>query len=350
MLSLWKRHLKSCPHKDIYYRRCACPVWAQGAFQGEFIRKSLDTRSWERGIEIIREWEDSQNAEVLDIEAAGLRFLEDAKARHLSAETQNKYKFLFREMAGFFGTKELNGISVDDLSAYRESWKLAPITALKKFERVKAFLSFSKARGWVKENRAVFLKTPKVTFAPTLPFTKEEFEKLMWATEVYPLKGIYGERSRRRIKTFVMTLRYTGLRIRDVIRLKREHVSGGKIQLYTQKTGQQVYIPIPPDLEKILGETRGEPYLFWSGLGNEKSCVGDWQRSLRRLGKLAGVHVHAHRFRDTFSVSLLEAGVPIETVSVLLGHSGIKITEKHYSPWVKSRQENLEKEIRKTWV
>lgn len=38
---------------------------------------------------------------------------------------------------------------------------------------------------------------------------------------------------------------------------------------------------------------------------------------------------HAHRFRDTFAVGLLQAGVPIERVSVLLGHSSIKVTEKY---------------------
>jgi integrase len=31
-----------------------------------------------------------------------------------------------------------------------------------------------------------------------------------------------------------------------------------------------------------------------------------------------------------------------ERVSVLLGHSSIKVTEKYYSPWVRSRQEQLE--------
>jgi integrase len=58
---------------------------------------------------------------------------------------------------------------------------------------------------------------------------------------------------------------------------------------------------------------------------------------------------HAHRFRDTFAVELLLAGVPIDHVSILLGHSSVKVTEKHYSPWVKARQDQLEQAVRKTW-
>jgi len=41
---------------------------------------------------------------------------------------------------------------------------------------------------------------------------------------------------------------------------------------------------------------------------------------------------HSHRFRDTFAVALLAKGVSLENVSVLLGHSSVKITEGHYKP------------------
>jgi len=49
-------------------------------------------------------------------------------------------------------------------------------------------------------------------------------------------------------------------------------------------------------------------------------------------------------------VSLLLKGVPLDSVSKLLGHSSIKITERHYAPWVKARQEQLEAEVRRLWI
>ena len=57
-----------------------------------------------------------------------------------------------------------------------------------------------------------------------------------------------------------------------------------------------------------------------------------------------------HRFRDTFTVELLLSGVPLERVSVLLGHSSTRITEKHYAPWGKDRQAQLEADVRRTWT
>jgi hypothetical protein len=53
--------------------------------------------------------------------------------------------------------------------------------------------------------------------------------------------------------------------------------------------------------------------------------------------------------RDTFSVRLLEKGVPIETVAVLLGNT-VQVCQKHYAPWVKSRQTALEAAIKATWA
>ena len=96
---------------------------------------------------------------------------------------------------------------------------------------------------------------------------------------------------------------------------------------------------------------------LWKVTGNSqvasataKTLVRRWQTRLRRLFKLADVfNGHAHRFRDTFAVELLLAGVPIERVSILLGHQSVRTTEKHYAPWVRSRQEQLEADLARAW-
>ena len=53
---------------------------------------------------------------------------------------------------------------------------------------------------------------------------------------------------------------------------------------------------------------------------------------------------------DTFAASLLLERVPIERVSILLGHSSIKVTEQHYSPWIREQQEQAEADVRRTWA
>ena len=77
-----------------------------------------------------------------------------------------------------------------------------------------------------------------------------------------------------------------------------------------------------------------------------QAAASVWRKRIAEVFKAAKVaDGHPHRFRDTFAVDLLQRGVSLESVSRLLGHQSIKITEKHYSPWVKTRQEALEKEV-----
>jgi integrase/recombinase XerD len=55
-------------------------------------------------------------------------------------------------------------------------------------------------------------------------------------------------------------------------------------------------------------------------------------------------------FRDTFAVENLLAGVTLEKVSLLLGHSSIKTTERHYAPFVKARQEQIVAAVKQAWT
>jgi integrase/recombinase XerD len=99
---------------------------------------------------------------------------------------------------------------------------------------------------------------------------------------------------------------------------------------------------------KALEETprvSGSHY-FWTGNGKTESIVRSWQSRLPTPFELAEVskgqgNMLSHRFRDTFAVELLLTGVPIERVSILLGHQSVRVAEKHYNPWVRSRQEQL---------
>jgi integrase len=93
-----------------------------------------------------------------------------------------------------------------------------------------------------------------------------------------------------------------------------------------------------------------ENYFFWTAKSTIRSSKGKWQRRLQLMFELATVvGGHAHRFRDTFAVELLMAGVPLDRVSVLLGHSNIRITERHYAPWTRLRQQQIEADLNSAW-
>jgi len=365
MLTIFRRHVKGCEHRGAgrKYRRCRCPVWVDGFLGAEEIRESLKTRNWEAAQETIRKWEadgrrgpEPEAEAKITIEQAQGEFLADARARKLREPTLYKYRLLFSRLLDFARDKGLRYIEELDLSrlrAFRASWTgEAGITAQKKLERLRAFFRFAHDGGWTDGNPAAKLKNPKITQPPTLPFAREETVRTLAACDFYPDNyGRTGQENARRLRALVLLLRYSGLRIRDAVTLPREHVAGNKLFLYTAKTGVPVWCPLPQFVIDALDLCPGAArYFFWSGESKPKSAVGDWQRSLRKLFALAGVPGgHAHRFRDTFAVELLLAGVPLERVSMLLGHASVKVTEKHYAPWVLARQEQLEADVRRTW-
>jgi integrase/recombinase XerD len=198
---------------------------------------------------------------------------------------------------------------------------------------------------------------------PTDCFTREEFEKIVDATYLYrENRWEEGDRNGSRLRAMTLLMRWSGLRIRDAITLERSRLTGDSLLLYQAKTRMPVYVPLPPEVAEALRNVspgiRPNPrYFFWTGNGDPKSAVADWQRSYRHLFDLADIkkpdgsrkRCFPHMFRDTFAVEMLLAGVPLEQVSILLGHKSVKITEKHYAPWVKARQEQLEQNVRKAW-
>jgi integrase/recombinase XerD len=113
-----------------------------------------------------------------------------------------------------------------------------------------------------------------------------------------------------------------------------------------------VYVPLPRQVMQALkkiGPNDGGRF-FSTGKAKPQTARANWSHYLDSLFELANIKGgHSHRFRDTFAVELLLAGVPLETVSLLLGHKSVKITEKHYKPWVRSLQRKLEEDVRRAW-
>lgn len=361
-LRLFRWHSQACPHraKGRRWTRCNCAIWVQGSLGGQWVKRALGTREWAAAAATIHGWEASGEIGVIKVvaptieEAIGLYF-QDAEARHLAKTTLQKRRELLEGKLLTFckdqGLSHLKQLDVATLRTFRNGWSYSALSAVKRLEYLRSFLRFCLDSGWTEHNAAQVLKPPKVSQRPTLPFDEGEMKRILAAADRLATWGSFGPKAR----AMVLLLRYSGLRMQDAACLERKRLNDGRLFLYTQKTGTPVYCPLPPDVVTALEAVPNDhsDYVFWDGKSERETTVKSWNRVFRKLFASAKPKVvggHPHRFRDTFAVSLLLKGVQLPHVSILLGHASIKITERHYAPWIKARQEQLEAEVRRIWA
>ena len=136
-------------------------------------------------------------------------------------------------------------------------------------------------------------------------------------------------------RAFIFCL-YTGIRFCDVQDLKYSNVDySNKILSFEQNktkghsANSGVVIPLNDDLLQLIGKPGTEQYeqetIF--RLPSATMCL----KALRRWTKRAGItkHITWHCARHSFAVNILNNGANIKTVASLLGHSGLKHTEKY---------------------
>jgi integrase/recombinase XerD len=279
-------------------------------------------------------------------------YLALAMKNNLASETLRKYRHLFSQLDTFAKNKGIRFVDEFDLETttdFRLSWTDGALSTSKKLERLRGILKFAKERKWIAENPALSLKAPQTEDNPTLPFSDKEMTAIIKAarTPADSPKPKLAAVAAQRVYTFILAMRSTGLRISDVTKLAVSSLSGNRLSLRQAKTGEPVSIllddTVADALRAVIPLNRNKDYFFWTGESTLPAATSLWRKKIADVFTRAKItNGHTHRFRDTFSVALLEKGNSIETVSQLLGHQDIKITQKHYNPWVKKRQEALD--------
>jgi integrase/recombinase XerD len=353
---VYTHHIPECPHKDErFYRRCRCRKWIYIAMLRK--RISAKTRSWEQAERVARELcgENNPTPAGRTVSQAVQAYLDDKQQQSLSRNWAGKITRELRSFEAWCNRKAvvmLSELKLEHLEQYRKEWAGAPVTRRKRQERLRGFFSYCRRHKWVDDNLAAHLSLIKVQQSPTLPLTKEQFTRAVEAAKNYNPKAPDVEWRRQRATAMLLLLRWSGLRLGDAARLERTALTeSGNLRLYMQKTGESVYVPLPPEVVLALRDldNTNPRYFFWNG-GDPVSTVKRWWATLKAIFRAAGIpESHPHQLRDTFAVSYLMAGVPIDRVSILLGHSSIKVTERHYLAWVRERQEQLERDVRNAW-
>jgi site-specific recombinase XerD len=125
---------------------------------------------------------------------------------------------------------------------------------------------------------------------------------------------------------------FTGLAYSDVANLTKQHIQlsiDGKLWIKGRrvKTGIEYNIPLL-NIPKIILEK------YKSSLPENKllpvGLLNMYNKSLKKIAKISGIdkRITSHLARHSFATTItMSKGVPIETVSKMLGHTSIKTTQ-----------------------
>lgn len=154
--------------------------------------------------------------------------------------------------------------------------------------------------------------------------------------EIQTLIATHYENENPNIRRAFIFCLYCGLRYCDVKDLTFENVDFANKRLNFEQsktkghsTSSSVIIPLNEGILKLIGEPQqpdNRTELIFP-LPSYEMCL----KALKRWVKRAGInkHISWHCARHSFAVNILNNGANIKTVASLLGHSGLKHTEKY---------------------
>lgn len=163
-----------------------------------------------------------------------------------------------------------------------------------------------------------YKQTTKATHSKRNFLTFEELSKL---NETYCTE--------EHIKRAFLFSCYTGLRISDLMNLQWNDIKENQLEIRQIKTNNLLYLPLGETAVDLLKKHRGNIY----NLTNEKifklPCLATILKHLREWVKAAKInkHITTHCGRHTFATLSLSQGIDLYTVSKLLGHSNVSVTQ-----------------------
>jgi site-specific recombinase XerD len=143
---------------------------------------------------------------------------------------------------------------------------------------------------------------------------------------------------------------YTGLAYIDVMGLTQSNISkgiDGNLWILTErhKTKEKVRVPLLLQARDILDKYKNNPDVINSNSVLPKMSNQKLNAYLKEIADLCGIEKNLtfHLARHTFATTVtLSNGVPLETVSKLLGHSNIKTTQIYAKVLEKKISEDME--------
>lgn len=259
--------------------------------------------------------------------------------KDFAAGTAERYRTCKKHVEGFIKKKyKKNDIPVQDvdhkfitgLEYYLKiTRKCAHNSAIKYITNFKKIVRIAHANDWIEKDPFLHWKG-KLKIVEREFLTEEEIQKII----NLELKM---ERLDQVRDIFIFCC-FTGLAYADVKKLNRGDISVGAdgeewVKTKRSKTDTRSNIPVLPIAKVIIDKYKGNELLIEKDLVLPVLSNQKMNAYIKEIATLAGItkNLTFHLARHTFATTVtLTNGVPIESVSKMLGHTNLKTTQ-HYA-------------------
>ncbi len=250
-----------------------------------------------------------------------------ASERGASVHTIDAYT---RDITRFIGIIENHGAAPDQkgvelfLTALSERGR-ATRSIVRSMSALRSFFTFLLMIGEIDTNPMEDMETPKYKRPIPEFLSEEEVLKLI------ELPG--GTRQSLRDRTIIELLYATGLRVSELINLKRSNINleGGFVIALGKRSKERI-VPLGTYSRETIKEyletlqPKG-PYLFPNRRLGPLSRQAVFKIIKKYAASLGRSDVSPHTMRHTFATHLLQGGADLRSVQMMLGHEDISTTQ-----------------------
>lgn len=279
-----------------------------------------------------------------DLQQAFIAELKEKSRSHSTILAYGKDVQQLIELVKEKGKSDPNQVKASDIEVFKDSFQdngYNPKSIARKINSIKSFFQFCQRTGQLKNNPATAIKPPKYDNPQPRVLSKMEYRALRDSARNDP-----------RMEAIIELLLQTGIRIGELSRLKLDDVDFEKREIKIEAYQSQPPRTVPLNqaaqqatrryLDKRV--TSKNKHLFLTKTGRPY-LVRNIRSAINRCFKLAGIkNVKVGDLRHTFIVHQLQAGVPLTTLSKIVGHKRLSTTEKYLMFLEKEPQKRVDLE------
>ena len=253
------------------------------------------------------------------------------------------------------GEAFVGAVTPTDIREYKQflmtNKKASPATVNRHLAAIRAWIAWARANGLTDYNPANGVKDVEQQKLAPQWLDKRQQAALLKELErdLAAARTESANRQAVRDQAMVVLFLNTGLRVSELCSLELGSItiSERKGEIHVMGKGEKArIIPLNNAARSVLSEwlnlrPEGRKQAFVGKKGEPLTPSGVHRR-LSELGRRAGIDLSAHTLRHTFAKNLVDAGVTLEKVASLLGHSSLDTTRVYTTPG----KADLEKAVR----